>query len=153
MFDPNRQCPSHVAWLGYGGLVPFIGLAALMLADPLRAQLWSDAQVGYGAVILSFVGALHWGVAMLVTRLDPTQHQRAFIWSVVPALAAWVATVLEGSGACLILILGFGCHLAQDHRLAGPAGLPAWYLPLRGRLTVVACTSLLVNAVLGGGHG
>lgn len=153
MFDSNRQCPPHVAWLGYGGLLPFIALATLIVADPLRAQVWSDALVGYGAVILSFVGALHWGVAMITTTLNPAQRRRAFVWSVVPALIAWPATVLTGSGACLILVLGFVCHLMQDHRLAGPAGLPAWYLPLRGRLTAVACISLLVNVWSGGGLG
>ena len=152
MFDPNQQCPTHVAWLGYGGLLPFIGLAILIVADPLRAQVWSDALVGYGAVILSFVGALHWGIAMIATRLDPVQRRRAFVWSVVPALIAWPATVLAGSAACLILVLGFGCHLAQDYRLAGPAELPAWYLPLRRRLTAVACISLLVSVWSGGGY-
>ncbi|MCK7579992.1 MAG: DUF3429 domain-containing protein [Chromatiales bacterium] len=34
----------------------------LTALDPPRAPAWSDALVGYGAVILSFVGALHWGV-------------------------------------------------------------------------------------------
>ena len=52
-----RDLPPHVAWLGYGGLLPFIALAILMAVDAPRAALWSDALVGYGAVILSFVGA------------------------------------------------------------------------------------------------
>ena len=36
----------------------------------------------------------------------------------------------------------------QDRRLAAGARLPGWYLPLRLRLTVVACASLLSGAFL-----
>ena len=153
MSAPTLKPPPHVAWLGYGGLLPFVGLAILIAVDPLRAPVWSDALVGYGAVILSFVGALHWGVAMVAPKLEPRQRRQAFIWSVVPGLIAWPATVLAGSGASMILLLGFVCHLIQDIRLAGPAALPTWYLPLRWRLTVVASVCLLVNIWLIAGQG
>lgn len=149
MSDLRGDLPTHVAWLGYGGLLPFIGLLILTVVEPDRAPAWSDALVGYGAVILSFVGALHWGFAMSAPGLGPTQRRRAFVWSVVPALLAWPATVLAGSAASLILVLGFVLHLVQDRRLAGPAELPGWYLPLRWRLTVVAGLCLLANAWYG----
>ena len=152
MSDLQRDLPTHVAWLGYGGLLPFVGLSILTVVDPHRAPAWSDALVGYGAVILSFVGALHWGFAMSAAGLDTTQRRRAFVWSVVPALIAWPATVLAGSAASLILVLGFALHLVQDRRLAGPAELPTWYLPLRWRLTVVAIACLLANAWYGISH-
>ena len=147
-----RDLPPHVAWLGYGGLLPFIGLAILTAVDAPRAALWSDALVGYGAVILSFVGALHWGFAMSLPTLDPGLRRRAFVWSVVPALLAWPATVLAGSVASLILMAGFVLHFVQDRRLAGRAGLAAWYLPLRWRLSVVASLCLLANAWYGVNH-
>lgn len=138
--------PRHVAWLGYGGLLPFVGLAALVWLDPARGATWADALVGYGAVILAFVGALHWGIAMSAPDLDAGRRRRAFVWSVVPALLAWPATVLTGPWASSLLVVGFVLHLLQDHRLADPAGLPAWYLPLRWRLSLVACSCLLAGA-------
>ena len=153
MPELQRSPPPHVAWLGYGGLLPFVGLVILSGVDSHRSAAWSGALLGYGAVILSFVGALHWGFAMSAPGLDPTQRRRAFVWSVVPALLAWPATLLDGSGAAFLLVLGFALHLAQDHRLAGPAALPPWYLPLRWRLTLVACTCLLASAWHGAGHG
>jgi hypothetical protein len=152
MSDLHRDLPAHVAWLGYGGLLPFAGLLILTVVDPHRAPAWSNALVAYGAVILSFVGALHWGFAMSAPRLDPTRRRRAFVWSVVPALLAWPATVLAGSTASLILVLGFALHLVQDRKLAGPAELPTWYLPLRWRLTAVASLCLLANAWHGVSH-
>ena len=62
------------------------------------------------------------------------------------ALLAWPATVLAGSIAPLILVFGLVVHFVMDKMLVGPAGLPAWYLPLRLRLTLVACLCLLLNA-------
>ena len=142
MSTPRTALPVEVAWLGYGGLLPFLGLAVLAGADPQRAADWSRALVAYGAIILSFVGALHWGIAMSAVGLAPDLRRRAFVWSVVPALLAWPAFVQAGPVSTLLLVAGFTLHLVQDHRLAPPAGLPGWYLPLRWRLTVVACVCL-----------
>lgn len=62
--------PISVAWLGYGGLLPFVALAGIgwwAPGTPLwGTPLWGTALLAYGAVILSFVGALHWGFAMVV---------------------------------------------------------------------------------------
>ena len=57
--------PTSVAWLGYGGLLPFVALAGIGWWAP-GTPLWGTALLAYGAVILSFVGALHWGFAMVV---------------------------------------------------------------------------------------
>lgn len=147
MSPPDHTLPRPVAWLGYGGLLPFVALALLAHLDPHAAPTWSHALTAYGAVILAFVGALHWGIAMSAPTLDPARRGRAFVWSVVPALLAWAALALEHRPfGSLILVLGFGLHLVRDARLAGPAGLRAWYLPLRRRLTLVACTCLLADA-------
>jgi hypothetical protein len=145
MSVPNRELPAHVAWLGYGGLLPFVALAALAAVDRAHSRLWSDALQGYGAVILGFVGALHWGFAMCATGLEPSYRRRAFLWSVVPALLSWTALVLAGATGSLLLVAGFVLHLLEDRRLAAPAALPAWYLPLRWRLTAVACLCLLCD--------
>lgn len=153
MSELNLKLPARVAVLGYGGLVPFVGLALLVGADPGRAAVWGRALVGYGAVILSFVGALHWGFAMTAADIEPAQRRRAFVWSVVPALLAWPATVVGTSAAALILVAGFALHYAEDRRLAGVAALPAWYLPLRWRLTLVACVCLLSSVWFAARHG
>ena len=54
------------AWVfGLAGLIPFVGLAGIMAVGP--AHWYAASQVllsQYGALILSFVGALHWGYAV-----------------------------------------------------------------------------------------
>ncbi|NBT01688.1 MAG: DUF3429 family protein, partial [Betaproteobacteria bacterium] len=54
--------PTIVRILGYAGLMPFIGLAFMVqLADSPNDLIALESLVAYGAVIVSFLGALHWG--------------------------------------------------------------------------------------------
>lgn len=132
--------------LGYAGLIPFVVLAPASLLDAHHGITWSDALFAYGAVILSFVCALHWGFAMALPGLDDARRVRTMLWSVVPSLMAWPALLLVPMEAAVLLVTGFVLHYVQDRRLARHAELPAWYLPLRLQLTVVACLSLIAGA-------
>jgi hypothetical protein len=147
MNDPHSDSVRRAAaWLGYGGLIPFIVLAPASLVDAHHGWTWSDALYGYGAVILSFVGALHWAFAMTAAGLDERQRVRSLIWSVVPALIAWPALLLAPAAAAVLLVGGFTVHYRVDRNLARRAALPPWYLALRLRLTVVASLSLALGA-------
>jgi hypothetical protein len=107
---------------------------------------WHASLRAYGAVILSFVGALHWGFAMSHNEITPRQRDAAFAWSVVPALAAFIALVLQSGPGDFLLAVGFAAHYWADLRFAATAALPAWYLPLRLRLSVVAIVCILPGA-------
>jgi hypothetical protein len=137
--------------LGYGGLLPFVALAAAVWVDGSRSSLWGDALLVYGAVILSFVGALHWGFAMSQSDMSADQRTHCFVWSVVPALLAWIALLVKYAMspkyACVLLVAGFLIHFWQDKRLVKWVSMPMWYLPLRLRLTFVACTALIVGVI------
>ncbi len=139
--------PRTVAWLGYGGLTPFIALLPASLLDPHHGMVWRDALYGYGAIILSFVGALHWGMAMSLPDLSERQRSLCFAWSVVPALIAWPAFLFSPAIAAPWLALGFLAHYLQDRRLARQTALPGWYLPLRLRLTSVAVLCLMAGTL------
>ena len=132
--------------LGYAGLIPFVVLAPASLLDAHHGITWSDALFAYGAVILSFVCALHWGFAMALPGLDDARRVRTMLWSVVPSLMAWPALLLVPMEAAVLLVTGFVLHYIQDRRLARYAELPDWYLPLRLQLTTVACLSLIAGA-------
>ena len=137
--------PRTVAWLGYGGLIPFLALTPASLLDLRHAALWSSALYAYGATILSFIGALHWGLAMSLPELSGDERAARYAWSVVPALIAWPATLLSPALAAPLLVAGFIAHYLQDRRLARQARLPGWYLPLRMRLSSVACLCLVAG--------
>lgn len=137
------RAPHVVAWLGYGGLLPFVALAVAAWVDQNHSSLWRDALINYGAVILSFVGALHWGFAMSQSDMTAHQRTRSFVWSVVPSLLAWMALLMTPKYAVMLLVAVFLIHFWQDRRLVQLVNLPAWYLPLRLRLTFVAVLSLI----------
>jgi hypothetical protein len=82
-------------WLGAAGLIPFVSCAAgvaaggIDLSLPLGVSMTPDQlvhlQAVYGASILSFMGAVHWGLAMAgyrrpmlretsVTPKEPQDH-------------------------------------------------------------------------------
>ena len=143
--EQSNTLPRAVGWLGYGGLLPFLLLASASLLDPVHAPIWSDALYGYGAIILSFVGALHWGMAMSLPTLTQAQRTGCFVWSVVPALVAWPALLVSPPFAASLLVAGFVAQYIRDRQLARQARLPEWYLPMRLRLTSVASICLIAG--------
>ena len=151
MVDENPVAlPRTVAWLGYGGLLPFLALTPASLLDHHHGAVWSDALYAYGAIILSFIGALHWGLAMSLRELTERQRSAWFAWSVVPALIAWPAVLFSPPLAAPLLVFGFIAHYLQDRRLARQATLPGWYLPLRLRLSSVAVVCLIAGVFASG---
>lgn len=140
--------PAVVAWLGYGGLLPFLGGALVCWFEPNHRSFWLETLLGYGAVILSFVGALHWGVAMVHPATAGRSMNGMYAWSVMPSLLGWLALLVHPAAGATLLIAGFLAQYRQDLRLARVLPLPTWYLPLRLQLTVVACLCLAVVYVL-----
>ena len=144
MTDQQQQdAPELAVWLGYGGLVPFaICAAAAHGSTPMLAAYGLIGAANYGAVILSFVGAIHWGLAMQDGR-----HVYWFCWSVTPALLAWAAvSLLDVRLSILALVPAFTLAWSVDRRAFQRGLLPAWYMRLRHILTGGAVVSLLFTA-------
>ncbi|MDX5374373.1 MAG: DUF3429 family protein [Gammaproteobacteria bacterium] len=124
------------AWLrglGYGGLIPFVAGALALAAWPGAEGLLLPALLGYAAVILSFLGAVHWGRVLAAPGRSDAVNLLA--WGVTPSVLAWCALLLPAGYGLAVFILLFVLALVVDHRLLG-AGHSA-YLALRRRLTAV----------------
>ena len=136
--DPGALPPKAAAWMGYAGLLPFMaGMVGMWAAVPGAAS-WL---VAYGAVILAFVGALHWGSA----ASRGAYGARVYCLSVVPALVAWLGLLLPvGMGLSLMGVAFVGWRLAEH--LILDRWQPGWLTRLRSRLTLGASASLLVGA-------
>ena len=130
--------------MGFGGLFPFVFLALASVIGlrtpfaPAPALL-----IGYGAIILSFVGALHWG-AQLTQTDDKKIRASSYIWSIVPALLAWLALMLPATAAASCLIVGLIACWGVDMRLIKNQEWPPFMRALRTILTAIACLSLSV---------
>ncbi len=141
--------PPVINWLGYGGLIPFLGTALLCWLAPGQRSFWLQMLLGYGAVILSFVGALHWGFVMVHPEVAGQPMNGMYAWSVMPSLLGWVALLTHPAVGASLLIAGFLAYYRQGLRLSGLLALPAWYLPLRLQLTAVACLCLASVSIWG----
>ena len=135
--------PAAALWLGGAGLIPFIApVAALWLGSPAwREPAWAVLH-GYAAIILSFLGAIHWGAAL--RESDTGRLWQAMGWSVIPALLAWVTLMLPHPHGVALLLLGFAAQYLMDRRAVAVGWLPFWYGRLRRVLTagVAACLAL-----------
>ena len=134
--------PQWAAGLGYAGLLPFIALALAACVAPVAYRAQSAfALLAYGATIASFLGAIHWGLAM---RESLALQPGPFVWGVVPSLVAWVALLLPLSQGLVTLALLLGVCLVVDWRSYPAYGLRQW-LAMRLHLTLVAGVCLLAG--------
>ena len=139
----NPTTEKTIQQLGYGGLVPFVLLTALIwLVQADLTPFVALALSAYGAVIASFLGGIHWGVGFKAGGEVPRFH---FVWGVLPSLFAWVALMMPPyAGLPLLGLVLVACY-AVDQRTYPAVGLAPW-LPLRLRLTVVATLSCVLGA-------
>lgn len=130
--------------MGYGGLTPFVVLSlAIWFDDPAYRVFSSLALLSYGAVISSFLGALHWGMAM---RNAPSESFAVLGWGVAPSLLAWVALMMQPCIGLLLIAGVLWACFAVDRVMYPRLGAQAW-LPMRLALTVVASASCLAGAL------
>ncbi len=140
--DPKPAIPSAPAappalavGLGYAGLIPFLAgaLAVWGAPEPMRAGA-SVALLAYAAVIASFLGGMHWGLAL---RAGPGAGAGSLWWGIAGSLAGWAGLLLPpavGLALCGAVLL---VSYAVDRRVYPPAGAAGW-LPLRLHLSSVA---------------
>lgn len=131
--------------LGFSGLVPFVFLTlACWIVHPDWLGYFIKGQLSYGIAILSFLGGLHWGVALMSHDRPAGEIKQTLIWGVIPTIIAWFSMFNMGIGF-LVQILGFVVAYQVDKRLYLRYALPAWFLVLRFRLTCVVVTALALT--------
>jgi Protein of unknown function (DUF3429) len=148
---PPQNHPGELARkLGYAGLIPFVGgtLFVWLLAGRIEQAPFIFLVNGittYAALIISFLGGLHWGLVMR----DANEHQaevRKALWiGVSYSLLAWLAVSMPPHAGLVVLgALLVGCYV-NDRKLYPLLGANDW-LQIRFRLTVVASLSCFLTA-------
>ena len=128
------QAIPHIAkLLGYSGALPF---AVLAISHAFGGQQFEALAlrsfIFYGAVILSFLGGIRWGVASMGVRFGALA---CLLWP-DPEFAVWG------------LMAGF-LVLAIADRWFPPPGGAAWMIVLRARLSsvVLACHGVMISSI------
>ena len=149
-----RRLPPLAWLLGLAGLIPFV--ACGLLAVGMDGDRAAFALVAYGAVILAFLGGVHWGVALQ----EPSgRGERSRLGlGTLPSLAGWVALLLllavNAAAALGVLIVGFAGLAVVEARGTRLGLVSGSYLKLRYVLTGVVETVLVVVVLMRvtGGH-
>ncbi|NJS35187.1 MAG: DUF3429 domain-containing protein [Brachymonas sp.] len=119
-------------------------LPALLLwtVEPDLRNWLAIGLTAYAAIIASFLGGIHWGIAAQIPAEKRNFH---LIWGVVPSIVAWIGSIMPAyAGLPLMAALLITCY-GVDRKSYPHAGWAPW-LPLRLRLTVVAALSCLLGA-------
>lgn len=156
--------------LGYGGLIPFLGLGLLSIgvADAEMRQWIVKANALYGTTIVSFLGAIHWGLLMgqhaatdadcscandrAVPGAEQTSAHRqqsvGLVWGVTPSLLAWGAMViLPPPQACIALVACLLIAWMVDRSVYLRIAPLRDFFRLRTHLTLGAITGLMLSGL------
>ncbi len=125
----------HVLWLGYLGVTPLLLATAFVIAD-VHKLLAIDFVRAYAAVILTFIGAIHWGRAMY------NNSNSLLTVSVLPSLFASGCLLLAPVIAIPLLALGFIGIMLFDHQQYSDID---WFQKMRIQLTSMVVFLLLLN--------
>lgn len=146
--QPNsRPSLSPAAELAaYAGIVPLVvcPIAVALLPGYEQRELAQRIALTYGAVVLAFVGAVHWGLA-LAGHIHWSHTRLA--GSLLPALCAVVAIVLGGERGLALLVVGLGLFWLYEHRHSATE-LPDPYLRVRRNLSLAGGLLLAVTMIL-----
>lgn len=131
------------AWaLSLAGILPFIvPVFWLYFANEdralvMRAHLY---MVAYGAIILSFLGGIRWGIAINDSR---TNH---LIGSVVPSLIAWACLLAPTPYQLPALTFGFCAQWFWDYRSTKQGSLPSWFGHMRSFISLCVISLFVLS--------
>ena len=128
----DNSIPKAALILGLAGVLPFVvfGLLAITLGGgSVTPKLADTLLIGYGAVILSFIAGVRWGLALTV----PNESDQALQLTVstVPSTIAWAACFMPFAYGLPLLAFTHAAIAVWDIRGMHNGRGPVWYAKLR----------------------
>ncbi|RDB22117.1 hypothetical protein Hypma_010607 [Hypsizygus marmoreus] len=128
---------AHSAGLATAGVATNIdpGVALTILDQALNIQMT------YGAVMLSFLGALHWG--MEFAGYGGQKGYARLALGAAPVLYAWPTLMFQPMEALILQWVGFTALWWADSRVTALGWTPKWYSQYRFYLSVLVGTCII----------
>ncbi|KAH6713598.1 hypothetical protein BKA61DRAFT_44847 [Leptodontidium sp. MPI-SDFR-AT-0119] len=160
------EVPKESLYIGAAGVLPYAAtsLSTVFLAydinhahstgagylfNPETAHqlldLVTPIQIGYGAVIISFLGAIHWG--MEYSGFGGYHSYRRYMYGVIAPAVAWPTIFMPVEYALITQFLAFNFLYFADARATARGWFPAWYSIYRFVLTFFVGASIVVSLV------
>ncbi|KAL8939912.1 MAG: hypothetical protein Q9216_003101 [Gyalolechia sp. 2 TL-2023] len=161
-----NEVPREALYLGMAGLLPYAAtsLSTVYLAWDINHAsldgsgfLISEAnaetilhileplQMGYGAVIISFLGAIHWGLEW--AKFGGTHGYRRYAYGVVAPAVAWPTLLLPVEYALIAQFTAFIFLYFADANAVVKGWAPPWYSTYRFVLTFIVGASIVFSLI------
>ncbi|KAK4053188.1 hypothetical protein OIV83_001923 [Microbotryomycetes sp. JL201] len=160
----GQSIPKHALIWGGMGLIPYAGTAAATVHLARQASIAVDAsrstgvdpeaallvlsqvqhlQIAYGAVLLSFLGAIHWGFEF--AKYGGVLGNTRYVLGIVPCVVGWGSLLLAPQYALLTQWAGFFGAWYIDQQATVRGLTPRWYSTYRFWLTALVGSSILLT--------
>lgn len=133
--------------LTFSGAIPFLFFTVMSILHP-ENPLWYKILISYAAVILSFLGGLHWGVALALKEKYSSIFRYILALSTIPALISWILLLLPNRNLQLdIFILAFIWVLIVDLFLVKNKLISTTFFKTRLAISLVVAIILLAARI------
>ena len=143
---PDRSNRRLVWAIAIIGAIPIVVLTAMIVIAGGRTGFSApliDAYKVYSAIILSFLGGIHWGI-ILGSENDSLSGKTLVIALIAPFIG-WIAVFIAEPLCFAVLMVGFAGQGAWDNFAAHKGYLPLWYSKTRMILTLVVILSMAIT--------
>lgn len=104
-------------------------------------------QIGYGAVIISFLGAIHWGMEFNERSLIKDRTRFRYTMGVISPAIAWPSIMMPIEYALMYQMIAFTSLYFADTKASTKGWTPAWYGTYRFVLTFIVCTAIVLSLI------
>ncbi|QIW98706.1 hypothetical protein AMS68_004224 [Peltaster fructicola] len=161
-----KDVPREAYWIGMAGVLPYLATSlstvycayeinssathgtGLLLSDK-QAELFlhvlEPLQIGYGAAIISFLGAIHWGLEF--AGYGGYHGYPRYAIGVAAAGLAWPTILLPAEYALISQFLIFNFLYYTDSRATRRGWTPPWYGVYRFVLTFIVGSAIVVSLI------
>ncbi|KAI9806145.1 MAG: hypothetical protein M1833_004552 [Piccolia ochrophora] len=160
------EVPREAFYIGLAGVLPYLAtsMSTVYLAwdinhaweygsgfllsgqtAELLLHVLEPIQIGYGAVIISFLGAIHWGLEF--GGYGGYQRYKRYAVGVVAPAVAWPTLLFPVEYALITQFLAFNFLYLTDARATVKGWFPAWYSTYRFVLTFIVGTSIVMSLI------
>jgi len=161
-----NDVPKESFYLGAAGVLPYAAtsLSTVFLASEIKhahsagsgylfsadtahqmLELVTPVQIGYGAVIISFLGAIHWGLEY--AGYGGHHSYRRYIYGVIAPAVAWPTMFMPVEYALITQFAAFNFLYFADARATVRGWFPPWYSTYRFVLTFFVGASIVISLV------
>lgn len=104
-------------------------------------------QLGYGAVIISFLGAIHWGLEFAEKVPDAARSRFRYGLGVAASVVAWPTLLLPWQWGLTAQWAAFVGMWYADRTATIRGWAPTWYATYRFVLTAIVGTAIMISLI------